>query len=291
MLRPDFTDLLTNHASLAGWLSNALYAGKGVRAEKLLPGFLAECASLGISENAYPFTAEDRGLADIQAYLQNAWREIEAFALYPTPRRADLDASLAPQRETDEHLILNSMPMDKMPVPEAAADNLSKNASNGTGETEAGGVSEKDTPDKAGAAEAQDEAEEDVAEIATAHMPVAEKPEASVLDGAACKDEDAEEDVADLATAHMPAAEATPGEIEAKQEGKETEEIDATKDIEDIANLATAHVVAVSAVKDATAGGEDKEAQEHTPLAAPPGSHNGSRRGSKRARRPRTRNT
>lgn len=319
MLRPDFTDLLTNHASLAGWLSNALYAGKGVRAEKLLPGFLAECASLGISENAYPFTAEDRGLADIHAYLQNAWSEIEAFALYPTPRRADLDASLASQRETDEHIVLDGVPIDKTPVPESAADNSSKNAS-----AETDDVREKDASAKAGVAEAQAEikVEEDIAEIATAHMPAAgdletgEKSagsqegtiagediadietrhmpaagesEASAQDGIMRKDEDAEEDIADLATGHIPAAEATRGGIEAKREEKETEEIDAAKDVEDIAKLATAHVAAVSSAEDATVGGEDGKAQKPAPQAAPPGSQNSSWRGSKRVRRPRTR--
>src|SRR5258707_9480053 len=76
-----FADLLAHYAGLAGWLSNALDSAEEVQAGALLPRFLAECAEQGVPESAYPFTAGDHGLEDLQTYLQRARAEIEAFSL------------------------------------------------------------------------------------------------------------------------------------------------------------------------------------------------------------------
>lgn len=85
-LHPAFAELLANHAGLAGWLANALDSRNELRAEDLLPRFLAECTGQGIAQTRYPFTAEDQGLTDLRNYLQRAWDELEAFHL-PAPRR------------------------------------------------------------------------------------------------------------------------------------------------------------------------------------------------------------
>lgn len=324
MLRPDFTDLLANYASLAGWLSNALYAGKGIQAEKLLPGFLAECASLGIPESAYPFTAEDRGLADIRSYLQNAWKEIEEFALYPTPRRADLDTPLS-SPETDEHIVLDGVPMDKISTIRSFSDDMPQDKFNETGEIEKKDALKRSVSGETGKAEVKDivegedvakivtvhmpvaggsrtgeesnagqessVAEEDIAEIATGHMPAAARPEASARNEADQESEVAEEDIAEIATGHMPSAEAAKNEVMPVGGENADEKGDAVpEEAEDIADLATAHVAAVSAPEDSKTAGESGELQEHTPQVAPLGPRkNTTRRRGKRARRPRTR--
>ncbi len=86
----DFASLLARHPGLATWLSDQLQSGRELRAEELLSRFLAECARLDIPESAYPFTAEDRGLAALESYLRAAQVELEAFMNAPTPRRADV---------------------------------------------------------------------------------------------------------------------------------------------------------------------------------------------------------
>src|SRR5260370_37388114 len=88
--QPDFADLLVRYSGLAAWLSYALQSQDEPEAEELLPSFLAECASQGVPDSAYPFTAADRGLADLQSYLQAAQAEIDAFATVPTPHEEAL---------------------------------------------------------------------------------------------------------------------------------------------------------------------------------------------------------
>src|SRR5260370_33649747 len=88
--QPDFADLLVRYSGLAAWLSYALQSQDEPEAEELLPSFLAECASQGVPDSAYPFTAADRGLADLQSYLQAAQAEIDAFATAPTPHEEAL---------------------------------------------------------------------------------------------------------------------------------------------------------------------------------------------------------
>ena len=114
--QPDFADFLVRYPGLAAWLSHALQSQDEPKAEALLPSFLAECASQGVPDSAYPFTAADRGLADLQSYLQAAQSELNAFATAPTPHEevltneqadiADLPtqhvASLVPTSEEED---------------------------------------------------------------------------------------------------------------------------------------------------------------------------------------------
>ncbi len=101
---PDFADLLSRHSGLAGWLLNTLQNEEMPRAEGLMLSFLAECASQGISRDSYPFTREDQGLADLQAYLQNAQGEIDAFANSSLPRRVEpLPPDTQGETDSEEH--------------------------------------------------------------------------------------------------------------------------------------------------------------------------------------------
>lgn len=74
-----FFDLLTHYPRLAAWLADILQSRAELQAEAILPSFLLECASQGVPGNAYPFTAEDHGLADLRIFLRNAQAELKAL--------------------------------------------------------------------------------------------------------------------------------------------------------------------------------------------------------------------
>lgn len=158
-LQPEFVDLLTNYAGLAGWLSNSLYRGKEAQAEKLLPAFLAECANQGVPENAYPFTVEDQGLVSLRIYLQRAWDEIEAFASVPTPRRAEPVSASDERDALPEKRSTDAASTTEMPV-----------------KGDLHGAFPASNPGEAGwekDGETQPVVEEDVADLATMLMPAA----------------------------------------------------------------------------------------------------------------------
>src|SRR5438132_12147107 len=123
-LHPDFADLLARYAGLAGWLSNALYSGKEWQAEDLLSRFLAECADQGIPETAYPFTASDQGLADLQVYLQSASKELDAFhfTILSGQHETQPPASTSASSAQGEERVLGDAPTDKIPVIKLAAN-------------------------------------------------------------------------------------------------------------------------------------------------------------------------
>jgi hypothetical protein len=152
-LSSDFAELLARHASLAGWLANALDGEKALQAADLLPRFLAECIEQGLPETAYPFTAEDQGLADLQVYLQSARQELAGFHS-PTPERER--AELADFRALNQDSTPGETPTDKIPVV--------KSTSSDEEET----VNPQDVEDAHSAEE-----EEDIAQLVTAHIPAA----------------------------------------------------------------------------------------------------------------------
>lgn len=81
---PEFADLLARYPKLAAWLADFLESQQDAFAEDLLPRFLAECIDLRISGDTFPFTAQDHGQAALQAYLQSARADIEAFVAKDT---------------------------------------------------------------------------------------------------------------------------------------------------------------------------------------------------------------
>lgn len=66
-----FSDLLQRHPRLATWLMEMIQCHSELRAEALVPSFLLECARQGVPGNAYPFTRNDHGLADLRIFLQS----------------------------------------------------------------------------------------------------------------------------------------------------------------------------------------------------------------------------
>jgi hypothetical protein len=79
----NFASLLERHPSLVAWLCEQLSDASEIRAAELLARLLTECAALHIPENAYPFTATDRGLAALESYMRAAQAELAAFAHAP----------------------------------------------------------------------------------------------------------------------------------------------------------------------------------------------------------------
>lgn len=111
------TGLLAFHAGLADWLATTLRNDKDLATGDLLALFLAECRALGIPETAYPFIAEDQGLADLRAYVQgqkSAEEPGKLDALMP-------DQDNFSQADSSSEEILADAPTDKMPVLKMAA--------------------------------------------------------------------------------------------------------------------------------------------------------------------------
>src|SRR5260370_12373565 len=72
------------------------------QAEALMPSFLHECANQDVPEDAYPFTCEDCGLADLRVFLRNAQEELNLFADRMTLPLTNIPAASASQIVPDE---------------------------------------------------------------------------------------------------------------------------------------------------------------------------------------------
>lgn len=264
-LDPDFTDLLAHHPGLAGWLSEILQSKGELRAEELLPDFLSECASQGISGEAYPFTAEGWGLRDLRAYLQRAQAEIEAFSTgeTPPPVAGESEQDKSDDKRKEE---LADLPTQSVPALEPPAV---KTTSVDQAETESMPVVELPAENRARKEESADEsapttqptevAERDTALLAalnakTTDTPTAERDTAmlTAIDAETTNAQTTETD-----TAVLPA-------IDPQAAGQENTQVEGT---------------------------EKKDEQEQTETVTPRDAQNpsSSRRKRKRARRPRTR--
>ena len=253
----DFADLLARHPSLATWLSDQLQSGREPQAEELLPRFLAECAELGVPDNAYPFVGKDQGLEALRSYVQAARAELEAFMNAPTPRRADLareqgeptgtankDISHLPTQEVEA--VTPSAPAIDSSADEAPTEKIPVIKLNATAQSQAG----EDTTGQAG-----DEA---------SFSPGDEAAETPTTRGQGSP-------ISELETAVVP--------IVAPQAARA-----------EITEQETASMAAL-ALEEAPAqarASETNKPKEQTTMIAPPDAGNSSRR-RKHARRPRTR--
>jgi hypothetical protein len=263
-LRPDFARLLAQYPALAAWLFNALPDGIEVQAEKLLPGFLAECSEQGIPEDAYPFSARDRGLADLQAYIQKAEEELQAFR---TPGQSREQAHGDPNHQ--------NTPAEELPTHKLASTD--SHANKDQHET----IQEANDP-------------EDNAHLATAHIPASPlKEQTPVQNEGEFSSQDQEQDThhasGDLSLAPegssspLPSTPVSDGLVPGALSENQPESADGNAQ-----NSSEQAPVATSVAGQMASASEEE--QEQTAQVAPPGRRPSAplRRG-KRSRRPRTR--